>query len=242
MASGGPGARLRAVLRHTQPRSDPRHPAPDPHPTPSPSAGVGDLRLSAGRTLVVGEDIMIGCAPIDAKSAATPTVHALLRAGVKHFDTAPLYGGSEQCLGDALASADPTLLEGVQVHTKCGLEGAGGEADFTAPSIRQRFARSLARFHLDESGGGQPYTCHTLRVHHPALAGPAAGSNTGDRLAEVLHPTEGAVAAMVGLREEGAVREVSMGMNTTVDHNGVEPTIALLQQAPAGAFDSVLFA
>ena len=235
MASSGAEARLRAVLWHTQPRFDPR-------PTPSPSAGVGDLRLTAGRTLVVGEDIMIGCAPIDAKSAATPTVHALLRAGVKHFDTAPLYGGSEQCLGDALATADPALLEGVQVHTKCGLEGAGGEADFTAPSIRQRFARSLARFHLDESGGGQPYTCHTLRVHHPALAGPEAGSDTGDRLEEVLHPTEGAVAAMVGLREEGLVREVSMGMNTTVDHNGVEPTIALLQQAPAGTFDSVLFA
>ena len=141
-----------------------------------------------------------------------------------------------------MASADPALLEGVQVHTKCGLEGPEGEADFTAPSIRQRFARSLARFHLDESGGGQPYTCHTLRVHHPALAGPAAGSDTGDRLEEVLHPTEGAVAAMVGLREEGLVREVSMGMNTTVDHNGVEPTIALLQQAPAGSFDSVLFA
>ena len=49
-------------------------------------------------------------------------------------------------------------------------------------------------------------------------------------------------ATLLLLREEGLVREVSMGMNTTVDHNGVEPTIALLQQAPAGTFDSVLFA
>ena len=202
------------------------------------SGDLGDLQLTAGRRLAVGEDIMIGCAPINAQNAATPTIHALLRAGVRHFDTAPLYGDSERCLGDAMASADPALTSGVQLHTKCGLDAEA--TNFTAPVIRERFARSLARFHLDESGGGRPYTCHTLRVHHPALTPGTPGLS--DSLEDVLHPTQGAVAAMVRLRTEGAVKHVSMGMNTTLQHNGVAPTVDLLRAALPGTFDSALLA
>ena len=226
-------ARLRTVLRHAR---------PCPVSSRAAAAGLGgggELRLEAGRSLTVGEDIMVGCAPINAQSLAPPTVHALLQAGVRHFDTAPLYGDSERSLGDAMASADPALSAGVQLYTKCGLDAEA--ADFTAPSIRRRFARSLARFHLDESGGGRPYTCHTLRVHHPALTA-SSGETEGDSLAAVLHPTEGAVAAMVGLRAEGAVEHVSMGMNTTLQHDGVGPTVGLLRAAAEGTFDSALLA
>ena len=168
-------ARLRTVLRHARPC-----PVSSRAAAAAGLGGGGELRLEAGRSLTVGEDIMVGCAPINAQSLATPTVHALLQAGVRHFDTAPLYGDSERSLGDAMASADPALSAGVQLYTKCGLDAEA--ADFTAPSIRRRFARSLARFHLDESGGGRPYTCHTLRVHHPTLTA-SSGETEGDSLA-----------------------------------------------------------
>jgi D-threo-aldose 1-dehydrogenase len=204
------------------------------------SNSLAPLQLNAGRTLLPGTDdaIMVGCAPLGAQGKATPTVHALLAAGIKHFDTAPLYGASEQLLGDALASAPPDQLRGVQVHTKCGLDcDAGGGTDFTAASIRARVGRSLARLHLNSDGSGQPYRLSTLRVHHPPLVG--ADIPPGAALEEVVHPTGGAVAAMVQLRREGTIQHVSIGMNTTEEHNGVVPTISLLA---AQRFDSALLA
>lgn len=233
---GRADARLRTVLCHVW-SNPPRGCSVAPVMHQAAADGLDDLQLQVGRRLTVSSDVMVGCAPINAQNAATPTVHALLRAGVRHFDTAPLYGDSEQSLGDAMASADPALTHGVQLYTKCGLDAEA--ADFAAPSIRKRFARSLARFHLDESGGGKPYTCHTLRVHHPALT---TGGALNDSLAEILHPTRGAVAAMAMLRADGAVKHVSMGMNTTLEHDGVGPSIDLLRKATQGTFDSALLA
>ena len=62
------------------------------------------------------------------------------------------------------------------------------------------------------------------------------------KVAEILNPTRGAVAAMAKLRADGAVTHVSMGMNTTLEHDGVGPSIALLRKATQGTFDSALLA
>ena len=216
-------------------------PPPPTPPTVHSASGNAALQLAGGRRIAVGDDIMIGCAPLDSQGQATPTVHALLAAGVKHFDSAPLYGTSEERLGDALASAPAELSRGVSVHTKCGLDtGESGGTDFSAGSVRQQFARSLARFHLRPDGTGQPYRLRTLRVHHPALVGDDIPP--GGALAEIIHPTGGAVAVMLGLRDEGAIQHVSMGMNTTDQHNGVGPTVSLLAAVPPGTFDSALLA
>jgi hypothetical protein len=102
-------------------------------------------------------------------------------------------------LGNALAAAPAALLEGVRVHTKFGLAAPTiGLVDFTAAETRASFARSLWRFHLDEGGGGRPYRCATLRIHHPPLV-----SSPGS-LAEVTAP-DGAIAALVELRAAGKI-------------------------------------
>ena len=50
---------------------------------------------------------MFGGAPISTvpDAEATATVHACLAAGIRHYDSAPLYGDSEDKLGRALLAA-----------------------------------------------------------------------------------------------------------------------------------------
>jgi aryl-alcohol dehydrogenase-like predicted oxidoreductase len=52
-------------------------------------------------------DIMFGGAPISTvpDAEATATVHACLAAGIRHYDSAPMYGDSEDKLGRALLAA-----------------------------------------------------------------------------------------------------------------------------------------
>lgn len=90
------------------------------------------------RGVVAPSDIVFGCSPIGPRSSAptansngrgdtrraladhesaTPAIHAALEAGVRMFDTAPLYGDCEDRLGEALASSP--LGSEAAVITKC---------------------------------------------------------------------------------------------------------------------------
>jgi len=80
------------------------------------SSGGAELALSPGRTITT-EDIIHGAqfaAPGDVfgyrtnQDVASATVHAVLRAGIRDFDTAPLYTDSEDKLGHALLTASPS--------------------------------------------------------------------------------------------------------------------------------------
>jgi hypothetical protein len=73
---------------------------------PAPSAASASTLALAPRQLEPS-DLMFGGAPISGvpEAEATATVHACLRAGIRHYDTAPLYGDSEDKLGAALRSA-----------------------------------------------------------------------------------------------------------------------------------------
>ena len=97
-------ARLAAVHRHL---------APPPQPntlTAAPTAGGGALAL-VSRTLQPS-DLMFGGAPIGGvpSEQAEATVHACLRAGIRHYDSAPLYSESEDKLGAALLSASEDTI------------------------------------------------------------------------------------------------------------------------------------
>eukprot|EP01052_Picozoa_sp_SAG31_P045940 SAG31_NODE_8592_length_1424_cov_0.971321_1_plen_287_part_00 len=215
--------------------------------SPLKNSSLAELELSV-RGPLAPADIMFGGAPINGLDQPTvsATVRALLEAGVRDFDTAPLYGFSEERLGEALAIAPPALTDGVRVHTKIGLvEPPLTGADFTAAEVDASFARSLGRLRLDASDGSghepesaQPrprYRCATLRIHHPHLV------RSPGSLAEVTAP-DGPVAAIAKIKAAGRIENVSMGMNTTEEHHGVAPTVAMIRRLPAGTFDSALLA
>lgn len=91
-------------------------------------------------------DIMFGGAPINGVSQdeAIATVHACLKAGIRHFDSAPLYGTSEDKLGAALRSATAATCGGqVRFAGDTGIE-VGGEAVYiytkTGRLIRERLS------------------------------------------------------------------------------------------------------
>ena len=84
--------------------------APPPQPTAAPAAGGGALAL-VSRNLQPS-DLMFGGAPIGGVpfEQAEATVHACLRAGIRHYDSAPLYSESEDKLGAALLSASEDTI------------------------------------------------------------------------------------------------------------------------------------
>jgi aryl-alcohol dehydrogenase-like predicted oxidoreductase len=124
-----PCARLAAVHRQLAPPPQPTT------PTTAPTVGGGALAL-VSRTLQPS-DLMFGGAPIGGvpSEQAEATVHACLRAGIRHYDSAPLYSESEDKLGAALLSASEDTIgapcsfvngqlvvdgEPVYVYTKTG--------------------------------------------------------------------------------------------------------------------------
>jgi D-threo-aldose 1-dehydrogenase len=164
-----------------------------------------------GRTGRALTRLGLGCAPLGnlyapiADVDARATVDAAWRAGVRWFDTAPLYGHglSEQRLGDALVGRPRSAFA---VATKVGrtLEpGADPSTIFAAvPPLRPRFdfsydgvlrqvEASLARLGLDR--------VDVLHVHDP-----------DQHEAEAV---AGAFRALHRLRAEGVIAAVGAGMN-----------------------------
>ena len=128
-------------------------------PSAAAGAGASGALLLRPRGAVAPGDIIFGCSPIgprisaapagsggdavangpgDTRKAlaetesATPAIHAALRAGLRIFDTAPLYGDCEDRLGEALGSS-PLGSEAAVVTKSVAsapppLSGLGGPA------------------------------------------------------------------------------------------------------------------
>src|SRR4051812_17318069 len=170
-------------------------------------------RRTLGATSVSVTRLGLGCAPLgnlyrevdDADARAT--VEGAWDAGVRFFDTAPLYGHglSEVRLGAALAG---TVRDGAEavVATKVGrvLEaGPPGDTifagvppvrpvfDFSADGVRRSLDESLARLGLDR--------VDILHVHDP-------DDHEADALA-------GAFPALRQLRDDGVIGAIGAGMN-----------------------------
>ena len=159
--------------------------------------------------------IALGCAPLAglytevSDDDATATVRAALDAGVRLFDTAPLYGHglSELRLGAALRGVPRDTFE---VQTKVGrvLEPDPGGAysaasifpgappmrpvfDFSADGVRRSLAESLDRLGLDR--------VDSLLLHDP-----------DDHWEQAIGE---AYPAIERLRDEGVVDRIGAGMN-----------------------------
>lgn len=156
----------------------------------------------------------LGCAPLGnlyqpiADDDAVAVVRAAYDAGVRLFDTAPLYGHglSERRLGAALASMP---RDTVTVSTKVGrllVPDAPGETvetiftkvppvhpvfDFSADGVHRSLEASLERLGLDR--------VDIVHVHDP-----------DDHADDAL---EGAFPALRRWRDEGVVRAIGAGMN-----------------------------
>jgi D-threo-aldose 1-dehydrogenase len=156
----------------------------------------------------------LGCAPIGnlydpvGDDDAIAVVHAAYDAGIRFFDTAPLYGHglSETRLGAALATLP---RESVTIATKVGrllvpddpltheptifadVPAVHPVFDFSADGVRRSLEASLERLGLDR--------IDIVHVHDP-----------DDHAEEAL---QGAFPALRTWRDEGVVQKIGAGMN-----------------------------
>jgi D-threo-aldose 1-dehydrogenase len=189
-------------------------------------------KVPLGDTAVRATRLGVGLAPIAGlyqpvgESTAAATVEAAWEAGIRFFDTAPLYGAglSERRAGAALRGRDRAdytlstkvgrrLVRGTFEQPGMWTEGSGAEPvdDYSAAGTRASHEESLERLGLDR--------VDVLHVHDP-----------DDHFDEAL---SGAVPALVELRREGRIGAVSAGMNQTA---------MLTAFARTGHFDCFLLA
>jgi D-threo-aldose 1-dehydrogenase len=190
-------------------------------------------RVTLGRSGVSVTRLGFGAAPLGGlfeavgDETARTTVDAAWDAGIRLYDTAPLYGAglSERRLGAALAPRDRSSYT---LCTKIGrrLEPVGSGSDpgnwaeaaplapvwdFSADGVRRSLAESLDRLGLER--------VDVLHIHDPdEHFGPAL---------------EQARPALVALRREGRIGAVSAGMNQSA---------MLTEFARTGDFDCFLLA
>lgn len=172
---------------------------------------IPEARLPNGR--VVLSRLALGTAPLAgmygevAGADAALAVATALASGLRHVDTAPLYGYglAERRVGAALAGVQ---RERVVVSTKVGRivepvsERPAGELfvgappgratfDYSADGVRRSLEASLGRLGTDH--------VDVLLVHDP-----------DDHMEQVLRET---FPALVRLRDEGIVKAIGAGMN-----------------------------
>lgn len=209
-----------------------------------------ELRVS-NRTPTV-DQLMLGCSGFGclykevSEEQCRACVDKSFELGVKYLDTAPWYGAglSESRIGSILEGR----WDGVSISTKCGriikhkdqiiatdheekgyLGGDNGGQfftekfhsnrpcwDYSGDGIRESVRQSMERMKVSKLA--------SLRLHD---------CEDEERYAQFTKV--GGVEAMVALREEGTVGELSLGMN---DHTFI---LRLLQKYP-GTFDNVMLA
>ena len=149
------------------------------------------------------------------------TIAAARAAGLRHFDTAPLYldGESERRLGEALAGIP---RDRVTLSTKVGRYAAadGSRYDYSYDGTRQSVEASLRRLRVDMV---DIVMIHDLDPAHHGIA-------YERRIDEALR---GACRALHDLRREGIVRAIGVG-----SADGV----ACLRLAAVAGLDCVMLA
>ena len=196
------------------------------------------------------------------------TIHEALRQGIVEFDTAPLYGDSEDRLGVALAASP--LHAKAQITTKAGrlirllkgnrdvaidppkpfepfsipLEERVLVADYSRQGAEKSYSESMERMcsHANADLG-----IHTLRMHDP---------DSFEGASEQACSEDGLVQGLVDLKNSGRIKKVSIGMNTNYGHKivskntgGFETTnwepgtiLNIFDRVPDNTFDNALLA
>ena len=175
-----------------------------------PSAKIGKLdlevtRLGLGGAALTGMVLADGLFGGVSRSDALATINAAFEAGIRYFDTAPLYGTgtSEIRIGDVLSSLP---RDSFVISTKAGrlLEKIAGSsltedgippmhAFFDMKNIRKSLEESLKRLQLDY--------VDILLLHDPDVENLECAAS--------VH----ALPEMVKMREEGLVKAIGVGMN-----------------------------
>ena len=170
-------------------------------------------RVSFGRTRLRVTDLGLGSAPLGGMFEAVTedevhrVVDAAWSAGIRFFDTAPLYGHglAEQRMGDVLRTKprdDFVLATKVGRLLRAGAPPEPGQAfvgvppvnpvfDFSYEGVMRSVDESLGRLGLDR--------IDILHIHDP-----------DDHYEQALH---GAYRALDTLRSEGTIAAVGAGMN-----------------------------
>ena len=175
------------------------------------NTGAKVTRLGLGGVGVSGMVLADGIYQGSSFDEARRIIRRAYELGIRHFDTAPLYGlgRSEVRYGEVLSTlprdsfslstkvsrrlvpADPSDLT---PHDDDGIPEYTYEFDFTAAGIRRTLESSLERLRLD--------SVDILYLHDSD----AVDQHTDDQFAEGLQ-------ALVELREKGVVKAIGMGMN-----------------------------
>ena len=173
--------------------------------------GVTVTRLGLGGAGLSGMVLADGIYQGSGYDEALQIIRRSYELGIRHFDTAPLYGmgRSEVRYGSVLSELprdsfslatkvsrrlvpeDPSDLS---ISDDDGIPEYTYEFDFTAPGIRQTLESSLERLRLD--------SVDILYLHDSD----AAGQHSDHQFAEGLE-------ALVELRNKGVVKAIGMGMN-----------------------------
>ncbi len=158
--------------------------------------------------------------PRDEREAAYAVLRRATDLGVTLIDTAPLYGASEDLIGEAF----PTYPDGVHVATKVGIVHSGGSFVHRGrpEQVREDCERSLRRLHLDQIPLSQ------LHDVDPDV------------------PIEESVGGLADLQREGLVRHIGLS-NVDVDQlrraqavaavASVQNRFSLAQRASADVLD-----
>lgn len=187
----------------------------------------------------------LGCLYVDVPvEDAVATFDAVMDSGVTYVDTAPWYGAglSEERVGNYFATKG---ADNVLFSTKCGriikpvdavsmedenvekgyFDGFKTEkyhsnvpyTDYTGDGIRESFRQSCERMKVDK--------IHCLRLHD---------AENPKRWEEATE--KGGIEAMLQLRAEGKINEVSLGMNSS------EYLLKYIRKYPTGTFDTIMMA
>lgn len=165
------------------------------------------------------------------EQAAREAVRAALDAGIRYFDTAPLYGHglSERRIGDALRGQD------VVISTKVGRLL---EPDPRAPRVQHGYVGGLPfrhRFDYSAEGALRSLEDSLQRLGLPRIDialihdvdATAHGPGWGDAFDAAM---QGAARALAGLRDRGVIRAWGLGVNR------VEPCLRALDVARPDLF------
>jgi D-threo-aldose 1-dehydrogenase len=185
------------------------------------TTGIAPRVAAAARVLVAG--LGFGTAPVGnlyaevGEDEARDALERALRLGVRYFDTAPFYGhGLAECrLGRALAGA---RRDGFAVSTKVGrriesdparseavndgfaVHGSRAVFDYSRDGVLRSFEASLERLGLDR--------IDLLFLHDVGRL--THGDNHPQMLRQALNE---ALPAMAGLRDQGVVDAIGIGVN-----------------------------
>ena len=218
-------------------------------------------KYSISSNFIMGCSSLAGLYTSVTEDTANETVIAAVKSGVLLFDTAPHYGCglAEDRLGKALREmSSPNQSDDIKVWTKVGrlmksvddvhelsmtLDGLvidSGNVPGSADCIFPDASRNVIPV-FDYSGSGviQSYsdsmkrmklkTIHGLRIHDCE-----SDSSIAAVLATAL--CDGGLAALVKMRADGLISEVSLGVNDA------SAALKILTSCPLGSLDSIMIA